>query len=273
MEGVIPLGATLKGLDTPWRCGPRAASIEAEVTDTMPYPWLWASPPHLACLARRLSVHVYASSGAHHDVFLLSGRFGHVASSAGRLFIPPSFTLVRGPIFSGERCRGICHNTLSFSWSHGHCHAVRRRIRSVTEFPPVRGFSPVGAVDLSTGPWAGIRFACTGREPRTRLRTVALGPGAEWLVPSDRQSRMRPPRWLCVSLRWAEGLVGDRSLLPCTAGLAPTVPTSRSFAQQFTLAAASGFLLLFSATMFCLDCLKTARDSSARWALRKASSS
>jgi hypothetical protein len=65
-------------------------------------PWLWAWLLTWCNWLRGLSVQVYASSGAHHDVLLPSGGVGHGGSSAGCLFVPPSFTLKGGPVLSGE---------------------------------------------------------------------------------------------------------------------------------------------------------------------------
>jgi hypothetical protein len=64
------------------------------------------------------------------------GGLGHWGSSAGCL-IPPSFTLLRGPFFSGERCRGIHSSSSPFIRSPGHYPGVRRATFSVAELPAV----------------------------------------------------------------------------------------------------------------------------------------
>jgi hypothetical protein len=65
-----------------------------------------------------LSVQVSASSGAHRDV-LPSGGLGHEVSSAGRLLVPLSFTILRDPLFIVERTRGILPSSRSFNRSAG----------------------------------------------------------------------------------------------------------------------------------------------------------
>jgi hypothetical protein len=62
--------------------------------------------PTWLCRCGGVIAQVFASSGAHRDVLLPSGGLGHKGSSAGRLLVLPSFTLLGGPFFSGERCRG-----------------------------------------------------------------------------------------------------------------------------------------------------------------------
>jgi hypothetical protein len=45
---------------------------------------------------------VSASSGCHRDFLLPSEGLGHGVNSAGRLLVPPSFTLIGGPFFVGS---------------------------------------------------------------------------------------------------------------------------------------------------------------------------
>jgi hypothetical protein len=78
---------------------------------------------------------LYASSGAQRDILLPSGGLGHRGSYAGRLLGPPSFTLLGGPFYIGERCRGIHPSSRSFNRSPGHYPGVRRTNLSVAELP------------------------------------------------------------------------------------------------------------------------------------------
>jgi hypothetical protein len=168
---------------------------------------------------------MYASSGAHRDVLLPSGGLGHCGSSAGHLFVPPSFALLRGPIFSAERCRGIHPSTRSFNWLPGQYPSVRCTNLSVAELPTARcgGFYQQA---LGRDPICPCRRR---REPGSR---VAWEPGAYWLVPSYRPSR---PTFLVLAYGvWEGGLVGDVSVLPSRSGFAPTGLGSRSFAGPFS---------------------------------------
>jgi hypothetical protein len=217
---------------------------------------------------------VSASSGAHRDVLVPSGGLGHGGSSTGRLLVPPSFTLLRGPFFSGERCRAIHPSSRPFNRSPGHYPGVRRSNLSVDELPAGRrglfargsggfGHQALGRASLCLcrqrrghgfGQWPGRqapsgRFYGTARVGRVQLVGFALACGG------------------------SGGLLGDRSLPPGRAGLAPTGLASGSFARPFSLGGSSASLLFFSATMSRFSCRNTAGDSSPRWALRKASSS
>jgi hypothetical protein len=85
----------------------------------------------------RVRDQVSASSGAHRDVLLPSGVLGLGGSSAGRLHVPPSFILSRGPFFSGERCRGILPSIRPFYRSPDHYPGVHCTHLSAAELPAV----------------------------------------------------------------------------------------------------------------------------------------
>lgn len=57
-------------------------------------------PTWLGCSG--VSDQVSANSGIHCDALLPSGGLGVWGSSAGQLHVQPSFTLIIGPVFSGE---------------------------------------------------------------------------------------------------------------------------------------------------------------------------
>jgi hypothetical protein len=61
-------------------------------------------------------IQVSASTGAHHDV-LPTGGLGLSGSPSGWLHVPPSFILLRGPVFSGEQCWDTHPSTHSFTQS------------------------------------------------------------------------------------------------------------------------------------------------------------
>jgi hypothetical protein len=130
------------------RCALRLLPWKQQVLAQSWYPWLFWCGGVIAQAS--------ASSGAHRDVLFPSGGLGHKGSSAGRLLVPPSFTLLGGPFFSGERCRRIHPSSRSFNRSPGHYPGVRRTNLSAA-------CSPVEAVGKTTGPWAELPFACGGR--------------------------------------------------------------------------------------------------------------
>jgi hypothetical protein len=136
---VLPSGVPLIDPDTspgyPGDVRLSVASIEATGTVWMTtvccgLEWLiWL----LGC--SRVSDQVSASSGAHHDVLLPSGGLHIGGSSAEYFHIPPSFTLIRGLVFSGERCRRIHPSIRPFNRSPGQYPCVRRTLLSVAELP------------------------------------------------------------------------------------------------------------------------------------------
>jgi hypothetical protein len=115
------------------------------------------------------------------------------ASSAGCFHTPPSFILIRGPVFSGEQCRGIHPSIRSFNRSPGHYPGIRRTHLSVAEFPaavfslftrgdfPVTGAGRGAAPGPDSGPGAE-RLAAGSIEPpeldesnSVALRLLVLG--------------------------------------------------------------------------------------------------
>jgi hypothetical protein len=205
---------------------------------------------------------VSASSGAHRDVLLPSGRLGLGGSSAGRLHVPPSFTLSRGPVFSGEHCRGIHPSIRPFYRLSGHYPGVHCTHLSVVDLLAVihglyaRGSEgslclcrqrPDPAPD--SGPGAG-RLAAGSIEPleleesnSLALRLPALAPGAFW--ESVASPPPAEPGWR--SLDWPVGCFPD----PCA------------------LADASAPLLFFSAMTYRFSCRKNVGDRSPRLALQR----
>jgi hypothetical protein len=108
-----------------------------------------------------MSDQVSASSGAHSDVLFASGGLGLGGSSAGRLHVPPSFTLARGPVFSGERCRRIHPSICPCYRSPGHYPGVHRTHVSVAELPAViHGLFARGCEGLY---YRALAFACADR--------------------------------------------------------------------------------------------------------------
>jgi len=67
-----------------------------------------------------LVVQVPVNNDTHYNVPLLSEVSDLESSSAGRN-VPPSFILLRGPVFSAERCRGPSPST----GSPGPCNLSR----------------------------------------------------------------------------------------------------------------------------------------------------
>jgi hypothetical protein len=276
MEELMPMGSTLSGPDVTVCTGRYAPSSSFHRSSGYR-----RSAGTLRCgLGRptwllwrgRVIVQVSAS-GAHREV-LPSGGLGHGGSSAGRLLVPPSFTLLRGRYFSGEWCRGIHPTSRSFNRSPGHYSGVRRANLSVAKLPAAgRGLFARGGGMFNHRALGGASL-CLCRQRR--------GPGSgqwsEGRATSGRfyeTARVELVQFVGFALAGggSGGLLVNRRLPPNGAGLAPTRLASGSFDRHFSLGGSLGFCPLLFGDDGRFSCRKTSWDSSTIWAFRKASSS
>lgn len=93
--------------------------------------------------------------------------------------VGPSFTLLRGPIFSGERYRRIHPSIHSFNQSPDHYSSVRHTSLSVTDLPAAkRILFARGSGGFSYRALGGNALSCAGKGAGL---TPDRGPGASWL--------------------------------------------------------------------------------------------
>jgi hypothetical protein len=185
---------------------------------------------------------VSASNGDHSDVILPSGGLRHRGSSAGRLLVHPSFTLLGGPFFLVRS--GSEESTAAVAPLTG-CPATTPAYAAPTSAylscrPLDAACSLVEAVGLTTGPRAELPFACAGRcvDPAPDSGSGAGRRVAGSMEPLESDvSNSLALRFPAV----ARGTFWETEVSPPgRAGLAPTVLASGSFAQLFSLGGSLG---------------------------------
>jgi hypothetical protein len=179
-----------------------------------------------------VSAQLHSCSGAHRDDLFTSTTLGTWTNSS----VPPSFTLLRGNIFSGQRCRGIRPSIRSFNRSPGQYPGVRLANRSPA-------FLPAARCGLFARGGGGFNHRALGDSlSLCRQRPGRRAPSG-WFHRTARVGQVQLAGFALACGGW-RGLVTDSSLFLETAKSAPTGMASGSFALPFGLGSSSTCLLL-----------------------------
>jgi hypothetical protein len=210
---------------------------------------------------------VYAGSGAQRDVLLPSGGLGQGRVPWDALSSLPPLPSCEAPFLARSGAKesapavapltGRPATTSAYAAPTSgllSCRLLRAFVRSWRQwiYPP------------------GLGRECTlpvRAEARIRLRTWVWAPGG-WFHRTARVGRVQLDGF-ALACGGSGCLVGDRGLLPGSAGLAPTRLPSGSFARPFSLVRCLGFPSLLGHNVP----LQLLQNSWAWWALRKISPS
>jgi hypothetical protein len=131
-------------------------------------------------------------------------------SSLGRPFVPPNFTLLLSPNFSGERFRGIHTNSLSLKRSPGHYPGVRPTHLCIANLPTTRR----GLFARGCG---GITLQVLGGSSPCLCRQWRRSGSGHWpgrLESSNSPIRTSPTPCLCACPRRLRGTCGSQKTPP-----------------------------------------------------------
>jgi hypothetical protein len=187
------------------------------------------------------------------------GGLGHGARSTGHTFVPPSFTVLRVPMFIGELCQGIHPSNRSCNRSPGPYPTARRADLSVVELPACR----LGLVARGGG---GFTHRALGASALCLCWQRNGSDSGHW-----------PGRLVAGSIERPESDKSDSLALRVPAMVREALleteisPAELGWPERLALAVVSASLL-FSGEIPRFSWFKTVRNSSASWALGKARS-